>query len=88
MIYSVIVKPKLNSAKRRTQRLNARPKWVKDSWFEPIYDLCAKVSKETGVKHHVDHIVPLQGKRVSGLDVPWNLQVLTAKENCSKSNKF
>lgn len=76
--------------KRHATKLKATPKWLTKADFAKIelfYVECAKISKETGIKHHVDHIVPLQGSDVSGLHVPWNLQILTAKENIRKGNK-
>lgn len=79
------------SAKRRAKKLNATPYWLTKEHFEEIEELylCARMFKlYTGEEYHVDHIVPLQGKNVCGLHVPWNLQVIPAKENLSKSNKI
>lgn len=59
-----------------------------DSFIKVIYLACEAITASTGIEHHVDHIVPLQGESVSGLHVWWNLQIIPAKENLSKSNKW
>jgi len=79
------------NAKRRATKLNATPCWLTKEHFKQIeafYFEAQQLTLSTGVNHQVDHIYPLQGENVCGLHVPSNLQVLTATENISKSNKF
>jgi len=76
--------------KRRALKLNATPNWLTKKHHQQIeaFYWLAKLQEElTDTKYHVDHIIPLKGKTVCGLHVPWNLQVLSAKDNLSKSNK-
>lgn len=79
------------SNKRRCAKLQRTPKWLNKNHFneiKEIYKKAKELQKLDGIKRHVDHIVPLQGKTVCGLHVPWNLQVITKIENSKKSNKL
>ena len=68
----------------------------KPDWFSELDDFIIKeahhLAKEresmTGFKWHVDHIIPLNGKKVSGLHTYLNIQVIPASTNVQKHNKF
>jgi hypothetical protein len=65
----------------------AKPAWAEDFFIEEIYDLARRRTEATGVEHHVDHVVPLQSKRVCGLHWEGNMRVVPAYENRSKRNR-
>jgi hypothetical protein len=72
-------------------KLKRTPKWLTsdDYWLiEQAYELAKLRTERFGFAWHVDHIIPLRGKLVSGLHVPHNLQVVPACENQSKSNRY
>lgn len=80
-----------HTAKRRAAILCRTPKWLTEDDFADIkkfYSLAEELSKAYGFKWHVDHIIPLQGKSVSGLHVIDNLQVIPASVNIAKNNRF
>lgn len=75
----------------RAAKLQRTPKWLTedDHWMiEQAYDIAVKRSEATNIMWHVDHIVPLQGRTVCGLHVPWNMQVITEVENKRKGNRL
>lgn len=79
------------ASERRAATFRAIPPWLTAEDRTLIAEKFAeakRLSLQTGVKHHVDHEIPLKGKAVSGLHVPWNLQVIPAAVNQRKWNKF
>jgi 5-methylcytosine-specific restriction endonuclease McrA len=76
---------------RRRRFRQATPKWLSAEQKLDIrlkYRLAIELSRRTGIRHAVDHLIPLQGEEVCGLHVPWNLEVITQDENLKKSNKL
>ena len=78
------------TASYRQSKLKRTPKWLNAAELfeiECVYSYCAALNA-IGLDYHVDHIVPLRGKLVSGLHTPANLQILPAKDNKRKANSF
>lgn len=79
-----------HQAARRAAKSLATPAWLTPEQrkeMRAIYEDAASLTASTGIKHVVDHRVPLRGVNVCGLHVPGNLQVLTALANNQKYNK-
>ena len=73
------------AARRRARKFYATPAWLTDADIREV-ELIYEVAARDGLD--VDHIVPLQGKTVCGLHVPWNLQLLTPNANKTKANRL
>ena len=79
--------------RRRNLMYHRRVKQATMSWtnmtlIEEFYHRAQLLTKETGIKHEVDHVIPLKGKTVCGLHVHDNLQVITKTENIQKLASF
>lgn len=77
------------NAKRRAATKKRTPIWLTAediAAMEALYVEARRRTQEEGVEYHVDHVLPLQGKYVSGLHMPSNMQVLLGTENQKKTN--
>ena len=86
-------KGKINAltAFRYTAKLQRTLSWLTEEEKQRIkcyYSLAAMRNRTDDKTWDVDHIVPLRGTGVSGLHVPWNLQVIPRIDNIKKGNKF
>lgn len=80
-----------NEALYKVSKRLRTPKWLTKDQKKQIrllYSEANRLTAETGILHHVDHIYPLRGENSSGLHVPWNLQIITSDSNFHKSNKL
>lgn len=78
-------------SKRRAQELQAQPPWLSKEDLLRIqltWGIRELKSFVTGCEYEVDHIVPLQGKTVCGLHVPWNLEVVLKSDNRRKQARY
>ena len=75
----------------KAAKIGATPAWLSKKQQEEIvawYDLAQDCGLVSGQQYQVDHIVPIRGKNVCGLHVPWNLQILPNDINQKKSNSY
>lgn len=80
---------KLELKRRRDAALLQRvPAWADHEKIAEFYKIRNAAIELFEQPFEVDHIIPLRGKRVSGLHVHTNLQVLPQSKNRKKHNCF
>lgn len=73
--------------RRRASELRAVPKWADHEVIAGMYQV-AQLFRSIGIDMQVDHIVPLQGKTVSGFHTHDNLQLMVGSKNSAKHNRY
>jgi len=78
------------NADRRARKLKAVPGWTTGEDRKKMKALYAEAAymRSGGEDVVVDHILPLNGKTVSGLHIWYNLKIRDRLENLKKSNKL
>lgn len=74
--------------KKRANKLQRTPAWADLKEIQAFYTAARWMTDLMGEPYHVDHIIPLKGKLVSGLHVETNLQILKASDNLAKNNTW
>jgi hypothetical protein len=79
---------RLRTRTRHKRIRHVTPIWANKENIKEIYKQAVSLTESTGIRHEVDHIIPLTNKLVCGLHNEFNLQILPMSENRSKNNKF
>jgi hypothetical protein len=77
-----------HTSRQRAKRTQRVAPWADKDAIRGFYEKAVTLTRETGIEHEVDHIIPLLGKLVSGLHVENNLRVIPKDVNRLKSNRF
>ena len=81
-------------ARLKKERKLSNVLWANKELIAEVHKARILKEIETGVKHHVDHIIAISGVDINGepcvcgLNVHYNLRIMTATENMSKSNLY
>lgn len=70
------------------QKILATPPWVSHKEMMALQVEKLRISEQSGIRHVLDHVVPLNHPMVCGLNVPWNIQVVPYWHNSRKSNNY
>lgn len=79
------------SSNRNARKAQATPIWetaADRARILAMHTEAARLTVERGEPYHVDHVIPIAGRKVCGLHVPANLQVLRGTDNAKKHNHF
>jgi len=82
------LKRRIECQLRRRRIRQATPNGVDKFAIAKFYQKAISLTEKTGITYEVDHIVPLKHDKICGLNVPWNMQILTKSENSRKHNKW
>lgn len=78
------------SRRRQASKMQRTPRWLTEDDLRVMrgqYEMASLMSRLVGVPYSVDHVLPLQGREISGLHVPSNLRVIRASLNSAKGNR-
>ena len=79
---------KQHALKRLTAIKNATPPWANLEAMKVMKNAASTASKACGIKYVTDHIYPIQGENICGLNIAANIQLLTRSDNAKKYNSW